>query len=263
MSILTSVENGVATLTLNRPQRLNALTEAMMDELALTLRAWSIDPSVRCVMLAGAGRGFCAGYDLSGDGKEARAEPMRADEAAARMALHAEIPLLLHRMPKPTIACMRGPAAGSGLVMAAACDLRVASRTARFKLAFASAGRCGDPGGSYLMTRLMGAAQTRAMYLLDEPMTGEQALAAGLVTRLVDDDALEAECARLATKLASGPTVAFAAMKRNLNAAAVGSLEETMAQEAVANAQISLLSHDAAEAAKAFIERRAPSFLGY
>lgn len=263
MSILTSIEDGVATLTLNRPDRLNAVTEPMLDEVALTLRAWSIDASVRCVVLAGAGRGFCAGYDLSSDGKEARVAPMRADEAAARMMLHAEIPLLLHRMPKPTIARVRGPAAGSGMVMAAACDLRIASHTAKFKLAFASAGRCGDPGGSYLMTRLIGAAQARAMFLLDEPMSGEQALATGLITRLVDDEALNAECAAMARKLASGPTAAFAAMKRNLNAAAVGALEETMAQEAVANAQISLMSHDATEAATAFVERRRPEFLGY
>ena len=263
MSILTQVEGGVVTLTLNRPDRLNAVTEAMLDEIALTLRGWSIDPAVRCVVLTGAGRGFCAGYDLSDNGKAERAEPMRADEAAARMSAHAEIPLLLHRMPKPTIACIRGPAAGSGLVMAAACDLRIASQTVKFKLAFASAGRCGDPGGSYLLTRLLGAARAREMFLLDAPMNGDEALASGLINRLVDDEALEGECAAIAAKLAGGPTAAYAAMKRNLNAAAVIALEESMAQEAVANAQISLLSHDASEAARAFMERRAPNFMGY
>lgn len=263
MSIVTRIDQGVATLTLNRPDRLNAVTEEMLDEMAATLRGWSVDPAVRCVVLAGAGRGFCAGYDLSGDGKDARAEPMRPDEAAARMSIHAEIPLLLHRMPKPTIACIRGPAAGSGLVMAAACDLRVASRTVKFKLAFASAGRCGDPGGSYLLTRLLGAARAREMFLLDEPMNGEQALAAGLITRLVDDERLDADCTALAVQLAAGPTGAYAAMKRNLNAAATGALEETMAQEAVSNVQISLSSHDASEAAQAFMGRRSPRFRGY
>lgn len=263
MSILTRIEGGVATLTLNRPDRLNAVTEPMLEEIALVLRGWSIDPAVRCVVLAGAGRGFCAGYDLSGDGKEERATPMQPDEAAARMSLHAEIPLLLHRMSKPTIACIRGPVAGSGLVMAAACDLRIVSRTVKFKLAFASAGRCGDPGGSYLLTRLVGAARAREMFLLDEPVNGDQALASGLATRLVDDEALDGECATLAAKLANGPTAAFAAMKRNLNAAEVGGLEDTMAMEAVSNAQISLLSHDATEAARAFMERRSPQFLGH
>lgn len=262
MSILTEISEGVATLTLNRPDRLNAVTEEMMDEIVATLRHWSIDSTVRCVVMAGAGRGFCAGYDLSVD-KEPRAEPMRGDEAAARLSLHAEIARLLHRMPKPTLARVRGPAAGSGVVLAAACDLRIASHTAKFKLAFASAGRCGDPGGSYLLTQLLGPAQARAMFLLDEPMTGEEALNAGLVTRLVDDDALDAECAALAVRLATGPTAAFAAMKRNLNAAATGSMEEVMAQEAIANAQISLFSHDATEAATAFLERRAPRYRGY
>jgi Enoyl-CoA hydratase/carnithine racemase len=262
MSILTKLEQGVATLTLNRPDRLNAVTEGMLDEIAATLRAWSIDAAVRCVVLAGAGRGFCAGYDLSGS-TEDRTKPMRPDEAAARMSIHAEIPLLLHRMPKPTLACIRGPAAGSGLVMAAACDLRIASETVKFKLAFASAGRCGDPGGSYLLTRLIGGAKAREMFMLDEPMNGEQALSAGLVTRLVTDGSLDQECLSLARRLASGPTGAYAAMKRNLNAAAVGSLEDTMAQEAMANAQISLLSHDAREAARAFMERRQPDFRGY
>jgi 2-(1,2-epoxy-1,2-dihydrophenyl)acetyl-CoA isomerase len=263
MSILTRIEQGIGTLTLNRPDRLNAVTDAMLDEIALTLRGWSIDPAVRCVVMAGAGRGFCAGHDLSGDGKEERTEAMRADEAAARMMLYAEIPLLLHRMPKPTIACIRGPVAGSGLVMAAACDLRIASRTAKFKLAFASAGRCGDPGGSFFLTRLLGAAKAREMFLLDEPLDGAGALAAGLVTRLAADEALESDCAALAARLANGPTAAFAAMKRNLNAAAAGTLDETMAQEAVANAQISLSSHDAREAGQAFMDRRPPRFLGY
>lgn len=263
MSILTRIEQGIGTLTLNRPDRLNAVTDAMLDEIALTLRGWSIDPAVRCVVMAGAGRGFCAGHDLSGGGKEERTEAMRPDEAAARMMLHAEIPLLLHRMPKPTIACIRGPVAGSGLVMAAACDLRISSRTAKFKLAFASAGRCGDPGGSFFLTRLLGAAKAREMFLLDEPLDGAGALAAGLVTRLAEDEALESDCAALAARLANGPTAAFAAMKRNLNAAAAGTLDETMAQEAVANAQISLSSHDAREAGQAFMDRRPPRFLGY
>ena len=263
MSILTRIEQSIGTLTLNRPDRLNAVTDAMLDEIALTLRGWSIDPAVRCVVMAGAGRGFCAGHDLSGGGKEERTEAMRPDEAAARMMLYAEIPLLLHRMPKPTIACIRGAVAGSGLVMAAACDLRIASRTAKFKLAFASAGRCGDPGGSFFLTRLLGAAKAREMFLLDEPLDGAGALAAGLVTRLAEDEALESDCAELAAKLANGPTAAFAAMKRNLNAAAAGTLDETMAQEAVANAQISLSSHDAREAGQAFMDRRPPRFLGY
>lgn len=262
MSILIRIDGGIARLTLNRPDRLNALTMAMLEKIGATLRRWSTDPAVRCVVLAGAGRGFCAGHDLSDSGKDGRDEPMRPDEAAAILSLHGEIPVLLRRMPKPTLACIRGPVAGSGIVMASACDLRIASHSARFKLAFASAGRCGDPGGSYLLTQLLGAARARELFLLDEPVDAERALAIGLIAKLVEDDALDETCTALASRLANGPTSAFAAMKRNLNAAADIGFEESMAAEANANATISLLSHDAGEAAKAFMERRQPRFLG-
>lgn len=258
MTILTRQEGGVATLTLHRPDRLNALTSEMIEELLAAVQAVSVDPKVRCVILTGSGRGFCAGYDLGG---AVDAQPT-LDQAAAQMMLHAQIPVLLHRMPKPVIAALRGPVAGSGVVFAAACDIRVASRTTRFKLAFASAGRCGDPGGSFLLTKLVGPAQARSLFLLDPKIEADQALALGLVNELVDDDALDARCMELATRLAAGPTAAFAAMKRNLNAAETGTLEETMAVEATANAQASL-SHDGKEAARAFLEKRAPAFRGY
>ncbi len=260
MTVLTDIEGGVATLTLYRPDRLNALTPHMLEQLLEALRAASVDPAIRCVVLAGAGRGFCAGYDLSG-GEESTRE-IRPDEAAAQMMLHAQIPMLLKRMPKPTIAAVRGPAAGSGLVLAAACDLRIASRTARFKLAFASAGRCGDPGGSYLITQLVGSGRARELFLLDDKIDAERALAIGLVSEVVDDDVLDLRSAALAARLAEGPTGAFAAMKRNLNAAETCAFEEAMANEAAANAGLSL-SHDGKEAALAFMEKRAPIFRGY
>ncbi|SFR90346.1 enoyl-CoA hydratase-related protein [Sphingomonas jatrophae] len=260
MSVRREVADGVATITLDRPDRLNALTEEMLEALLAALQAASTDGAVRCVVLAGAGRGFCAGYDLSGSGDPDR--EWRADEAAAQMMLHAQVPMLLKRMPKPTIAAIRGPCAGSGMVLAAACDLRVASLSARFKLAFASAGRCGDPGGSYLLTQLVGPAQARALFLLDDKIDAERALAIGLVTQLVADEALDAEVAALAGRLAQGPTAAYAAMKRNLNAAETCAFEEAMASEAAANAGLSL-SHDGKEAARAFMEKRPPHFRGY
>lgn len=262
MTILVTIGKGVARLTMNRPDRLNALTPAMLDQLLEALRVASVDPEVRCVVLGGAGRGFCAGYDLSGGEETAGAREWRIDEAAAQMMLHAQIPMLLRRMPKPTVAAIRGPAAGSGVVLAAACDLRIASATAKFKLAFASAGRCGDPGGSFLLTRLIGSAHARRLFLLDEPVGAEEALALGLVGQLVEDDAFDGAVAVLAERLAAGPTGAYAAMKRNLNAAETAALEETMAAEATANAHASL-SHDGKEAALAFMEKRPPRFRGY
>lgn len=262
MTILHETFDGVAKLTLNRPDRLNALTPIMLEQLLDTLRKVSVDPAIRCVVLAGAGRGFCAGYDLSGNGEATPQKEWRPDEAAAQMMLHAQIPMLLRRMPKPTVAVIRGPAAGSGVLLATACDIRIASCTARIKLAFASAGRCGDPGGSFLLTRLIGSARARELFLLDEPIDAERALAYGLVGQLFDDEVLDEAGDALARRLASGPTAAYAAIKRNLNAAETGSFEESMAVEAASNAQLSL-SHDGKEAARAFMEKRPPAFRGY
>lgn len=252
--------DGVRTLTLDRPDRLNALTQALLADLIAALDEAAIDPAVRCLVLTGAGRGFCAGYDLASDDEPAR--DIRTDMVAAIMLRDSRAPVLLRRMAKPTIAAVRGPAAGSGLILAAACDLRVAARSAVFKLAFASAGRCGDPGGGYLLTRLLGSARARELFLLDEKIDADRAFAIGLVSRVVEDDALDAEVAALARKLADGPTGAYGAIKRNLNAAETLAFEESIAAEAQANA-IASLSHDGREAGRAFVERRPPVFRGW
>jgi len=271
VNLLIDDSDGVRTLTLNRPEKLNTLTPSLSDALRAALADSVRDPGVKVVVLTGAGRGFCAGYDLSG-GDEAP-DPIAAqwaedplwwspEQVANRMLDDAQIPTLLHRMPKPTIASVRGPAAGSGLVLAAACDLRIASDTAVFKTAFASAGRCGDPGGSYLLTSLVGPAKARELFLLDEKIPAAEALALGLVTRVVPDSDLETQTRALATKLARGPGLAYAGIKRNLNAAITATLEDTMAIEGPANARASL-SHDGKEAGRAFMEKRPPDFRGY
>lgn len=250
--------DGVRTLTLDRPDRLNALTAALLAELIAALETASIDPTVRCLVLTGAGRGFCAGYDL---GDKPDAEP-RPDEVAAIMLRDSRALTLLRHMGKPTIAAIRGPAAGSGLLLAAACDLRIAADNAVFKLAFASAGRCGDPGGSFLLSGLLGPARARELYLLDEKIDAARALSIGLVTRVVADAALDAEVAALARQLAYGPTGAYATIKRNLNAAETLAFEDSIAAEAPGNARASL-SHDGREAGLAFVERRPPVFRGW
>ncbi len=271
MSLLIRDTDGVRTLTLNRPDRLNTLTSALSRELHQALLDCSRDPGVKAVVLAGAGRGFCAGFDLAGGEPESdpiseryRDDPVwwEPEQVAARLMEDAQIPVLLHRMSKPTIASIRGPAAGSGLVLAAACDLRIASETAVFKTAFASAARCGDPGGSYLLTQLVGPARARELYLLDEKIPANEALAMGLVSRVVADAALESETEALAAKFARGPALAYAGIKRNLNAAINGGLEETMAIEGATNARASL-SYDGREAGRAFVEKRPPDFRGY
>jgi 2-(1,2-epoxy-1,2-dihydrophenyl)acetyl-CoA isomerase len=262
--------DGVCTLRLNRPNRLNALTSSLMRALHQALLECARDPGVKAVVLTGAGRGFCSGFDLAGGGESDpltekwSGDPIwwEPEQVAARMMEDAQIPILLHRMAKPTIASIRGPAAGSGLVLAAACDLRIVSDTAVFKTAFASAGRCGDPGGSYFLTKLIGPARARELFLLDDKIDAAAALAMGLVSRVVPDEELEDRTQALALRFARGPGLAYAGIKRNLNAAETETLEATMAIEGPANARASL-SHDGKEAGLAFREKREPQFRGY
>jgi len=271
--LLEGLADGVLTLTLNRPERLNAFTPRMHHLMDDALRRAAKDPSVRVVVVAGSGRGFCAGYDFRGGDPADPADPMEtryADDPAwnsvetiaTRLREDAEIPYLLHTIPKITIAAIRGPAAGSGVCLAAACDLRIASDTASFKMAFSSLGRCGDPGGSYYISKLIGASKTRELYLLDDKLDAETSRAIGLVSRVVADGALEAETKALASRLAKGPTTAYGLIKKNINFAEAATLEEVLMLEAHANARASQ-THDAKEAVQAFIEKRAPNFKGY
>ncbi len=263
---------GVRTLTLDRPDRLNALTPKMHEELRRAVADSARDPGVKVLVLAGAGRGFCVGYDFAAKQgaprdqieERWRDEPIWSapEQAGGRLLDEADLLVRLHRMAKPTIASIRGPAAGSGLLLAAACDIRIASETAVLKTAFITAGRCGDPGGAYLLTKLVGPARARELYLLDDKVPAGLALSMGLVSRVVPDDQLEAETAAIARRFAEGPGLAYAGVKRNLNLAETATMEQTMAVEAPFNVMASL-SADGKEAASAFTEKRKPKFRGY
>jgi 2-(1,2-epoxy-1,2-dihydrophenyl)acetyl-CoA isomerase len=271
--LLTALADGVLTLTLNRPHRLNAFTAEMHRQLLHALREAARDPAVRVIVIAGAGRGFCAGYDIAEGGKPAEGDAiavkwaddpkwMSVENIAGRLREDAEIPYLLHTMTKITIAAVRGPAAGSGLCLAAACDLRIASDTAIFKTAFSSLGRCGDPGGSYYISKLIGTPRAREFYLLDEKMSVETAREYGLVNRIVADAELDGAVAALAGKLAKGPSAAYGYIKQNINFAETASLPDVLSAEALANARASQ-THDAKEAVQAFLEKRLPKFEGW
>jgi 2-(1,2-epoxy-1,2-dihydrophenyl)acetyl-CoA isomerase len=273
LPLLTTLEDGVLTITLNRPHRLNAFTAQMHHLMLNALRQGQRDPGVRVIVVTGAGRGFCAGYDVAEGGKPAPGDDIAVkwaddprwtsvENIAARLREDAEIPYLLHTMPKVTIAAVRGPAAGSGLCLAAACDLRVVSDTAIFKTAFSSLGRCGDPGGSYYISKLIGPSRTREFYLLDEKMDAATARELGLVNRVVADGELDGAVAALAAKLARGPSAAYGYIKQNINFAETATLPEVLSAEALANARASQ-THDAKEAVRAFLEKRAPEFKGY
>jgi 2-(1,2-epoxy-1,2-dihydrophenyl)acetyl-CoA isomerase len=259
--LLELVKDGVAVLTLNRPDRLNAMSRPMLDALLEALPRLAEDPAVGVVVLTGAGRGFCAGGDVKAmaEGNELGGQTMedRAQALRSRM----ETSRWLHEMPKPTIAMMRGPAAGAGLSLAMACDMRIASDTVKLGTAFARVGYSGDFGGSYYLTQLVGTAKARELYFTADLLDAQQALGLGLVNRVVADARLEEETMALASRLARGPRVAFRYMKRNMNAAESASLKEMLDLEAWNHTRTGM-TEDHREAARAFVEKREPQFKG-
>ena len=251
-------QDGVLTLTLNRPDSLNALNAPLVIELKAALEEASRDADVGAIVLRGAGRGFSAGGDL----REGATPKWHGDAANAheewrdslRGAMDAS--RLLHQMPKPTIAMIRGPAAGAGLSLATACDLRIASTTAIFTTAFVKVGFSGDFGITYFLTRLVGTAKARELMFLSDKIDAAEALRIGLVNRVVPDEALEAQTMAVARQIASGPRVANRYIKQNLNAAEEGRLEGVFDMEAT-NLTRTRMTQDHAEAAQG-VHREAP-----
>ena len=258
--LLEHVADKVATITLNRPDALNAVTRDMLKGLCEKVERLSEDPSVGAIVLTGAGRAFCSGGDVKNmaAGKNDE-EPLdvRAKTLRARM----EVSRLIHEIPKPTIAMVRGAAAGAGMSIALACDLRVVSENARIITAFAKVGLSGDFGGSWFLTQLVGPAKARELYLLADAVGADEALSLGIVNRVVLDEKLEEETMALAKRLAEGPGVTLGYMKKNLNAAISQPLSQCLDLEAMHHASTSL-TEDHKEAAQAFVEKRKPVFQG-
>ena len=261
--LLGTLEDGVAILTLNRPEARNALSEPMLDALASVLDRCEVDPDVRCVVLTGAGGAFCAGGDVRSMVEADTNTPgPTLDEAIERQRLSQRATAgKLYQMHKPTIAALSGAAAGAGMSLALACDMRVMSTRAFFVTAFARVGRSGDYGGSYFLTQLVGTAKARELYYLCERVTAEEALDLGMTNWVVDPDTLRDQTLLTAQKLAQGPTAAFRYMKENLNRAVNGDLQECLDLEAT-NHSHSSFTEDHREAAKAFLEKREPVFKG-
>jgi 2-(1,2-epoxy-1,2-dihydrophenyl)acetyl-CoA isomerase len=262
-------DDGVAVITLNRPESLNAMGGRLMPMLADYLRKSAYDASVRCVVLTGAGRAFCAGGDVKdmaargGGGSNGERSPaalfsMGVDGLRASQR---ETSYMLHTMPKVTIAMVNGHAVGAGLSLALACDLRIASDQAKIGTVFRNVGFSGDFGGSYFLPRLVGMGKARELYLTGEILTAADALSIGVVNRVVEHDRLREETLALASQIASGPTLAFARMKENLNRSEHSDLGTLLDQEAL-NMRLSGSTNDHREAAKAFVEKRKPSFTG-
>src|SRR2546422_9912582 len=259
--LLEVVKDGVAVLTMNRPDRLNALSGPMLDVMleALPRRAESDEAAV--VVLTGAGRACCAGGDVKAMAEGREFGGTTLEEKAQALRSRMEVSRWLHEMPKPTIAMVRGAAAGAGLSLALACDLRVAGDSARFATAFARVGYSGDFGGSWYLTQLVGSAKARELYYTADIVDAQQALALGIVNRVVPDVRLEDETMALAARLARGPRIAYRYMKRNFNAAESGTLKDLLDLEAWHHTRCGM-TEDHREAAKAVVEKREPVFRG-
>lgn len=250
------VVGAVATITLDRPDALNALTATLRAELLAALERAEGDRSIRVIVLTGAGRAFCAGQDL----KE-RLEPHPADIEDVVRHQYNPIVLAMHGGSKPIVGAINGVAAGAGASLALACDVRVMADGAAFRLAFGRIGLVPDTGVTWLLPRLVGASRAAAMMLLDEPLTATDAERLGVVAKVVPADQVLAEATALADRLTQAAPIALALTKRNLQRALEVSLEDTLDDEAHAQGRAGR-TRDHQEGIAAFLEKRAPNFMG-
>jgi 2-(1,2-epoxy-1,2-dihydrophenyl)acetyl-CoA isomerase len=258
-TVLVDLADGVATITLNRPDALNSLTVEAKQALLDAVRRVADDPMARAVVLTGAGRAFCAGQDL----REHQAMLDSGDPAPMHSVRDHFNPLVLGiaRMPKPVIAAVNGMAAGAGASLAFAADFRIAAESARFLLAFAGIGLSLDSGASWTLPRLVGLARATAMAILAEPVGSGPALEMGLVNAVVPDGQTVPAARGLAGKLAAGPTVAYAAIKESLAFAQTATLEEALEKEAEMQARTGA-TQDHQAATGAFVRKERPIFIG-
>jgi 2-(1,2-epoxy-1,2-dihydrophenyl)acetyl-CoA isomerase len=257
--ILFDAEGGVATLTLNRPERLNSFTAAMHDEVRDALSQVADDRSIRTLVLTGAGRGFCAGQDLNERVVAPGGAPPDLGQSIERY--YKPLVLTLRTLPKPVIAAVNGVAAGAGANIALACDIVVAARSASFVQAFCRLGLIPDAGGTWFLPRFLGAPRALGLALFGDRLPAEQAQAWGLIWRCVDDAELTPTVREMAQQLAAGPTVGYARTKQALQAAETALLAAQLDLERDTQRELGR-SHDYREGVSAFLEKRAARFTG-
>ena len=254
-------DRGLAIVTLNRPERRNAIGMELAEDLLEVVKRVADDPKARAVLLRGAGGMFSVGGDVkgmaAGDGAETP-----VDHRVAELRRVMDVTRLLHDMRKSTVAALEGAAAGGGLSLALGCDLRVAAKSTKITTAFAKVALPGDFGGTYLLTRLLGSAKARELFFCCPLLSADEALAHGLVTKVVPDADLAKASYDLAMSLAQGPTVTLSYMKQNLNLAENASFEMCLDAEALQQTR-AMATDDHKEAARAFVEKRAPAFKGH
>jgi 2-(1,2-epoxy-1,2-dihydrophenyl)acetyl-CoA isomerase len=257
--VLQKFEQGLLTITMNRPDRRNALNPDMTRGLVEAARRAAEDHEVRAVLIKGAGGTFCVGGDVRSMAEGRAPLPFEAKLANLRRGM--EVSRILHQVPKPVVAQLDGAAAGAGLSIALSCDLRIASASCKITTAFAKVGFSGDYGGTYFLTQLLGSAKARELYLLSPVLSATEAYNLGMVTKVVPDADIDAEAHDLAMSLAQGPSIALGYIKRNINNAETMSLEACFDAEAIHHTRAGDTA-DHKEAAKAFVEKRKPLFQG-
>jgi 2-(1,2-epoxy-1,2-dihydrophenyl)acetyl-CoA isomerase len=261
-NILFAIEDGVAQLTLNRPDKLNSFTQAMHLDVRAALDRVQADPSVRVLVLTGAGRGFCAGQDLS----DRAVAPDQAGQPGVDLGdsverFYAPLVLTLRTLPMPVICAVNGVAAGAGANLALACDIVLAAKSASFVEVFCKLGLIPDTGGTYFLPRLIGTARATGLAMLGEKLSAERAENWGLIWKCVPDDELVPETLALARHFAGAPTKGLAFTKRALQASCANTLPEQLKLERDMMRELGN-SHDYREGVAAFIAKRTPQFKG-
>ena len=260
-------EDGVLTLTMNRPEARNALSGEMMQLLQESIPKAADNPEVRCVVLTGAGGAFCSGGDVkgfassSGSEKDSGGQELSLESRVQNLRQGMEVSRQLHVMPKPTIAVIPGPAAGAGLSLALACDLRFCLDSAKLTTAFSKIGASGDYGGSYFLPQLVGAAKARELYFTADVISGKEAYNLGIVSKISSASAFEQEAQEYVSRMANLPTIAIGYIKKNLNAAQNLNMNDVLDLEA-AHMMRTFMTEDHKAAVQAFVNKETAVFNG-
>ncbi len=257
--LLETLEAGVLTLTLNRPERYNALNIPLQEALAVAIGRAAADDDCRVVMLSGAGKGFCAGADLAD--RSIAPEGVRPDLGESLDKRYNPLIRAMRSLPKPIVCAVNGAAAGAGANLALACDIVLAAKSAKFLQAFARIALVPDAGGTWILPRLIGDARARALMMLADPISAEDAAAWGMIYRAVDDDQLMGQAREIAERFAAGPTRAYGLMKRAFAASSVNSLDAQLDLERDLQREAGG-TDDFVEGVRAFLEKRQANFGG-
>jgi 2-(1,2-epoxy-1,2-dihydrophenyl)acetyl-CoA isomerase len=259
--VIAVLESGVLTLVLNRPQRLNAMNNALIEAMNQELARARDDADIRAVLLTGTGRGFCAGADLAGGGTVDAAASAPPDLGANMDRIFNPMIRAMRELPKPIVGAINGVAAGGGANLALACDILIAARSARFDQAFVRISLMPDLGGTYFLPKTVGDARARGLAMLGSSVPAEEAERMGMTWQTVDDDKLMEEATKLARRLASGPTLSYAAIKQAISAAATNTLDQQLDLERDSQRALGR-SADNREGVAAFLAKRPAQFTG-